>query len=474
MHLKAASPRNTALSEAAIQELRSRLRGPLLQPSDLGYDTARAIWNGMIDKRPALVARAQGAADVVAAVNFAREQGLALAIRSGGHNIAGTALVDGGLVIDLSGLRGIRVDPQARIAHAQPGLNWGDLDHETQPFGLAAPGGIVSTTGIAGLTLGGGFGWLSRKHGLTADNLRSVDIVTAAGQYRTASAIQNPDLFWAVRGGGGNFGVVTSFEYDLHPVGPTVMAGMILYPIDAARDVLRFYREYAAGAPDELGSAAFLRIAPPAPFLPKAIHGQPVVGIIVSYVGPVEAAVEWVGPLKSFGTPVADLITPKPFKQHQTLLDSGNPAGRRYYWKSDYLPGLSDAAIETAISFACRLSSPLSAVLVFQLGGAIARVPAAASAAPHREAAYVFNIQSSWTNAAETGRHVQWTREFWSAMRLFGTGGVYSNFLTADEGADRTRAAYGASWDRLAALKARYDPSNLFRANQNIQPNGLK
>ncbi len=457
----------------ALQALRAQLRGALLEPADAGYDTARAIWNGMIDKRPALIARCNGVADVVAAVNFAREHQLLLAVRSGGHNIAGTALCDGGLVIDLSGLRGIQVDPQARIVRAQPGACWGDLDHETQAFGLATPGGIVSTTGIAGLTLGGGFGWLSRKHGLTVDNLRSVDMVTADGEFKTVSQSQHPDLFWGVRGGGGNFGVVTSLEYDLHPVGPTVMAGMLVYPIEAARDVLRFYRDFTANAPDELASAAFLRIAPPAPFLPKAIHGQPVVGLIVCHTGPLADAEAHLRPLKAFGAPIADLIGPKPFRLHQTLLDSGSPTGRHYYWKSEYLPDLSDAAIETALTFGSRLSSPLSTVLVFQLGGAIARVPAAGTAAAHRDAAYVFNIQSSWVEAGETNRHVQWTRAAWSAMQPFSTGGTYSNFLTADEGAERTHAAYGASWDRLAALKARYDPANLFRVNQNIQPNAV-
>jgi FAD/FMN-containing dehydrogenase len=461
---------STDLEPAAIQELKSQLRGQLLQPTDPGYNEARSIWNAMIDRRPSLIARCRGTADVIAAVNFARERQLELAIRSGGHNIAGSAMSEGGLVIDLSGLRGIRVDPEARTVRAQPGLNWGDLDQETQAFGLAAPGGIVSTTGIAGLTLGGGFGWLSRKHGLTADNVRSVDIVTADGQYLTASATQHSDLFWALRGGGGNFGVVTSFEYDLHPLGPIVMAGMVLYPLEAAHEVLHFYRELALGAPDELGTAAFLRIAPPAPFLPQAIHGQPVVGIMAGYAGPLEAGADYLRSVKAFGAPVADLIEPRPFRQFQAMLDSGSPAGRHYYWKSEYLPGLSDAAIETAIGYGGRLSSPLSAVLIFQLGGAISRVPEANTAAAHRDAAFAFNIQSSWVNAAASPGHVQWTREFWTAMRPFGTGGTYANFLTADDGQDRARAAYGASWPRLVALKARYDPSNLFRVNQNIPP----
>jgi FAD/FMN-containing dehydrogenase len=458
------------LDEAAIGAFKDKLRGPLFRPGDAGYDATCAIWNGMVQKRPALVARCTGAADVVAAVNFAREHNVLLAIRSGGHNIAGSALCDDGLVIDLSAMRGIHVDPQARVAHAQPGIDWGDLDHETQLFGLATPGGIVSTTGVAGLTLGGGFGWLSRTYGFTADNLRSVDIVTADGRFRRASATEHPDLFWGVRGGGGNFGVVTSFEYALHPVGPTVTAGMVLYPMEQARDVLRFYRDFTAGAPDELGSLALLRIAPPAPFLPEQIHGKPVVGIVVCYVGDAEEGARVLQSIKQLGTPVVDLIASKPYVKHQAMLDATVPSGRHYYWKSEYLSGISDAAIETAISYAGRLSSPLSSVLCFHLGGAISRIDERTTAAGNRAAEFVFNIQSSWTDAHESDRHVRWTREFWSAMRPFAAGGTYMNFLTADEGEERLRAAYGVNYDRLVALKNEYDPANLFRVNHNVLP----
>lgn len=458
------------VDDAAIQEFKARMRGPLLQPGDAGYAEACALWNGMIQKKPALIARCTGSADVVTAVNFAREHNLLLAVRSGGHNIAGSALCDGGLVIDLSGMKGIHVDPQTRIARVQPGVNWGDLDHETQLFGLATPGGIVSTTGLAGLTLGGGFGWLSRKHGLTSDNLRSVDIVTADGRLLTASANEHADLFWGVRGGGGNFGVVTSFEFDLHPVGPTVMAGLVLYPMEQAREVLRFYRDWAAHAPDELGTLALMRIAPPAPFLPQEIHGRPVVGIAACYAGPVEEGARLLRAVREFGTPAADLIMPKPFMKHQALFDTANPSGRQYYWKSEYLFNISDDLIDTAIGYANQLSSPLSAVLLFQLGGAISRVDEHETAAGHRDAAFVMNVQSSWIEPRENDRHVGWTREFWQAIRPFSTGGVYSNFLTADEGEERVRAAYGANYDRLAALKNTYDPTNLFRMNQNIRP----
>lgn len=460
----------TLLDDAAVAELKTRFRGMLLRPGDAGYDAARSIWNGMIDKRPALIARCTGTADVIAAVNFARTHHLLLAVRGGGHNVAGSALCDEGLVIDLSAMRGVQVDPWARVAHVQPGLAWGDLDHETQVFGLATPGGIVSATGVAGLTLGGGFGWLSRKYGLTADNLRSVKMVTADGRFVSASERENPDLFWGVRGGGGNFGVVTSFEFQLHPVGPTVMAGMVFYPLEQAREVLHFYREYAASAPDELTTMAVLRVAPPAPFLPKQFHGAPIIGIAACYAGSVEEGERVLRPLKNFGTPIADVIEPKPYIRHQTMLDTASPNGRHYYWKSEYLSGLSDAALETVIGYARQLSSPLTAVLLFHLGGAIGRVDEQAIAAGNRDAEFVLNIQSSWLEAGESQRHMQWTREFWAAMHPFSTGGVYMNFLSMDEGEERVRAAYGANYKRLIAVKNSYDPTNLFRVNHNIKP----
>jgi FAD/FMN-containing dehydrogenase len=463
---------DTQLDDVAVADLKTRFRGALLRPGDAGYDAARSIWNGMINKRPALIARCTGTADVIAAVNFARTHHLLLAVRGGGHNVAGSAMCDGGLVIDLSAMRGMLVDSSARVAHVQPGLTWGDLDHETQAFGLATPGGIVSATGVAGLTLGGGFGWLSRKYGLSSDNLRSVKIVTADGRFVTASERENSDLFWAVRGGGGNFGVATDFEFQLHPVGPQVMAGLVFYPMEQAREVLHFYRAFAASAPDELTTMAVLRIAPPAPFLPRQFHGAPVIGIAACYVGSLEEGERALRPLKTFGAPIADLIEPKPFVRHQVLLDTSSPNGRHYYWKSEYLPGLSDAALETVISHSRQFSSPLTAVLLFQLGGAIRRVDEHATAAGNRNAEFVLNIQSSWLEAGESQRHIQWTREFWTAMRPFSTGGVYMNFLSMDEGEERVRAAYGSNYDRLAAIKTSYDPTNLFRVNQNIKPVG--
>ncbi len=462
----------TILKHETVDKLARQVRGPLLRPDDDGYDEARAVWNGMIDRYPALIARCRGTADVVAAVNLARNHDLPLAIRGGGHNVAGTAVCNDGLMIDLSLMKGIHVDPQSRTARAQAGTVWADLDHETQAFGLAVPSGFVSSTGIAGLTLGGGFGWMSRKHGLTCDNVRSAEIVTADGQVHTTSAAENAELFWGVRGGGGNFGVVTSFEYELQPIGPTVMAGLIVYPFEQSRAVLKFFQEYTASAPEELGTLAVLRNAPPASFLPEDIHGKPIVALFVCYIGSVEAGQQAVQPIKEFGTPIADTITPKPYTSHQQVLDATAPHGRRYYWKSEYLSGISDEAIETCIAHAPDETKPFSAVLLFQLGGAISRTPASANAAAHRDAAYVMNIQAAWDAPDKADQHIQWARDFWTKMQPFSTGGVYVNFLSEDESEDRVRLAYGDRYARLVDLKNRYDPTNLFHINQNIKPTG--
>lgn len=454
----------------ALESLRSGLQGELSSPGDTGYEEARAIWNGMIDRHPRWVVRSAGAADVVAAVNFAREHDLLLSVRGGGHNVAGTAVGDGGLMIDLSPMRAIHVDPDHRVARVEPGINWGDLDRETQPFGLAVPGGIVSATGVAGLTLGGGFGWLSRKWGLTSDSLLAADVVTADGRLLRASKAENRDLFWAIRGGGGNFGIVTAFEFTLHPVGPEVMAGLIFYPLEDAREVLEFYREFTEQAPDELGSMAVLRMAPPAPFLPKQVHGQPVIAVGVCYAGTVEDGAEAVRPLKEFGSPLVDLIVPRPFAAFQTILDSASPSGRRYYWKSEYFSELPEDACQYLIDYAANLSSPLTAVLLFQLGGAISRVDEHETAAGNRQAAYVLNIQTAWEDPEQTGTHIEWTRAFWRALQPYASGGVYVNFLSEGEGERRIQAAYGANYERLVQLKHKYDPANLFRMNQNIEP----
>lgn len=458
------------VTEEMVAALRGRMRGPVLAPGAPGYDETRQIWNGMIDKRPGLIARCTGAADVVAAVSFAREHQLLVSVRGGGHNIAGLALCDDGLMIDLSLMKGIHVDPITRTARVQPGTNWGDLDRETQLFGLAAPGGIVSDTGVAGLTLGGGFGWLSRKVGLTVDSLRSVEIVTADGTLRRASTDENPDLFWAVRGGGGNFGIVTSFEFDLYPLGPTVMAGMVLYPLDEAPRVLDFFRDFSRNAPEEVGMLAFMRMAPPAPFLPTAIHGKPVVGIAAMYNGRVDEGERVLRPIKEFGAPLADLIVPKPYVVYQTSFDAGVPKGRHYYWKTEYFSTLGRDTTDTLIGYGGQLSSPMSALMIFRLGGAIQRVAETATAASHRDAEYIVNIQSSWVNPQESPTHVAWTQEVWQAIRPGGMGSTYINFLGSTDGHDQVRAAYGANYARLQAVKAQVDPDNFFRVNQNIRP----
>jgi FAD/FMN-containing dehydrogenase len=462
------------LDEAAVAELRANFRGELLRPRDAAYESARAIWNGAINKHPGAIARCTGVADVLSAIQFSRAHDLLAAVRGGGHNVAGTATCDGGLMIDLSPMKGMRVDPVQHIARAEPGLLWAEFDRETQVFGLAAPGGIVSHTGVAGLTLGGGIGWLMRKHGLTCDNLRSVDVVTADGRFVTASITEHPDLFWGVRGGGGNFGIVTSFEFQLHPVGPTVLAGAVLYPAERAMEVLRFYREYASMAPDELTTILSLRHAPAAPFVPERLHGAPVIGILVCYSGPVQEGERVVQPLRKFGPPMVDAIRPTAYAAHQEMLDATVPHGLRYYWKSDYLSGFSDAAIETIAAYAWRAPSPKSYTIIFQLGGAVGRFGEDDSAFSHRDAPYALNINSVWADSRKDSINTQWARAYWEAMHPFSTGGVYMNFLGL-EGEDRVRAAYGgAKYARLTALKNKYDPTNLFHLNQNIKPDGVR
>lgn len=461
---------HAATGSAMKSGLEPTFRGKLIAPDDAGYDEARSVWNGMIDKRPALIARCTGVADVIAAVNYAREHDLLLAVRGGGHNVAGSALCDGGLVIDLSQMRGIRVDPDARVAHVQAGAHWADLDHETQQFGLATPGGMVSTTGVAGLTLGGGFGYLSRKFGMACDNLLSVDIVTADGRFLTASATENPDLFWAIRGGGGNFGVVTSFTFQLHRVGPTVMAGMIVYPIEDARGVLRFFREYADDIPDELGTLVVLLIAPPAPFLPEEIHGKPAIAIAGCYAGPVDEGEYVLQDLRAFGRPVADLFVPMRYENFQAMFDAAAPAGLHQYWKSEYIAELEDGLIDTYIDYGAQLSSPLSHLFISHLGGSISSVNDTATAAANRNARYLLHITSTWRDPSESATHIEWTRSLAEAVRPYATGGSYLNFLDADEAADRSRTAYGANYERLVEVKNRYDPENLFRMNTNIRP----
>jgi FAD/FMN-containing dehydrogenase len=442
-----------------FETLQADLQGQLIRPGDAEYDEARALWNGMIDKRPAAIARCVTTADVVAAVTFARDQGLPLAVRGGGHNAAGSALVENGLVIDLTAMRQVRVDPAARTARAQGGATWGDLDHATAEHGLATTGGLVSTTGVGGLTLGGGLGWLMRSYGMACDNLRSVEIVTADGRVRTASAGEHADLFWAVRGGGGNFGVVTAFEYELHPVS-TVLGGMLVHPAARAKEALHFMRDFTRDAPDELTVFTSLMASP---------EGMPILAFLVCYNGPIEDGERVLAPLRAFGPPVADMVAPMPYVALQSMLDEGFPKGLQVYWRSDFLKHLDDDVIDMLVEHHARLTSPLSALLLEQFGGAVRRVSKDATAFVQRDADFNLAIISRWADPAEGEEHIAWARNVHRAITPYASG-TYVNYL-GQEGDDRIRAAYGdAVFDRLVAVKNAYDPTNLFRSNQNIRP----
>jgi FAD/FMN-containing dehydrogenase len=457
------------LAPEAFQAWRGTFRGPVLRAGDAGYDDARQIWNAMIDRRPALIVRCTGTADVVAAVRLARDHQLLCSVKGGGHNIAGLAVCEGGLVIDLSLMKGVFVNTAAKTARAQAGCTLGDLDRETQVHGLAAVLGFVSATGIAGLTTGGGFGYLTRRYGWTCDNLVSMEVVTAAGEILTASASENTELYWCLRGGSGNFGIVTSFEYKLYPVGPEVMAGAIAWRGEDAKEVLSFYRELTAKSPRELTCVVALRIAPPAPWLPKEIHGKPIIAMFVCHTGRPEDGERAVAPIKAFGKPVADILVRRPYAQMQSLLDGTQPKGRRYYWKSDYISAIEPALLDTLIDHAAHIPSQHSAVILFQLGGALNELAADVSPVGNRDAKYVCNITSSWEASADDKANVDWTRQCWEAIRPFSTGGAYVNFLTEDEGQERIAAAYGkATLDRLSALKQKLDPHNLFRHTKSI------
>jgi FAD/FMN-containing dehydrogenase len=452
-------PASKPIEEGAVREFAAGLRGEIVRPEEDGYDAARAVFNGMIDKRPALIVRCAGTSDVIRGVDFAHAHDLLLAVRSGGHNVAGKAVCDGSLMLDLSPMKGMRVDPARRRARAQSGLTLGEFDHETQAFGLATPLGVVSMTGIAGLTLGGGLGWLNGKHGLACDNLLSADVVTADGRLLTASEEENEDLFWGIRGGGGNFGVVTSFEYRLHPVGP-VLAGGLRYPAAKARDVLRFYHEFASGCPDELSISASLGRAP---------DGSLVAGITVCYCGAIEEGERVLRPLRAFGSPLEDGIRPMAYTALQSAPDEGFPPGQQHYWKSSNLEHLSDEAIEVMVRLVKEMPSPSSGVGLQQMHGAASRVDPAATAFPHRDEHYDLLILSQWANPADSEENVRWTRELFEAMQPFVGKGVYVSNLGEEEG-DRVKEAYGEHYERLVALKDRYDPTNLFRLNQNVKP----
>jgi FAD/FMN-containing dehydrogenase len=447
------------ISDDLIEQFQTGFRGDVIRPGDAAYNAARKIWNASVDKHPGIIARCRGVADVVAAVNFARENGILLAVRGGGHNVGGRALCDGGLVIDLCHMKGIHVDVRRRRVRVQAGATLGDVDRETHLHGLAVPAGVVSATGIAGLTLGGGVGWLVRKYGLTCDNVLSFDVVTADGRLLTTNAEENDDLFWALRGGGGNFGVVTSFEYQAYPV-TTVLGGMIVYPRDQAVDVLRFYRDFTESAPEALTVYAGLLHTP---------DGAPVVAVIPCYCGAPSEGERVLKPLRDFGSPLMDAIGPIPFPQMQSLIDGAFPDGNQNYWKSTFLRGLSDDAIAILVDHANQATSPLTAVVVEYYGGAASRVGVSDTAFAHREAQYAVGILTQWADPADSERHIAWTRNLADALDPHSSGAYLLNFLGI-EGEDTIRAAFGPNYQRLVQVKNRYDPTNFFRVNQNIIP----
>jgi hypothetical protein len=459
----------TSIGKAAVNGLAAKFQGQLIQPNDPTYDSVRQIWNGHIQRKPALIARCSGVADVIAAVRFGREHELSPSVRGGGHAVAGHALCDDGLVIDLSTMTGSRVDPLARTIQVQGGCLNAHFDRESQAFGLAATGGIVSHTGIAGLTLGGGLGHLMRKFGLAIDALRSCDVVTADGDFMVANDKENADLFWALRGGGGNFGIVTNFTFELQPLGPTVLAGMVVWPMDDAHLVLRFLREFLVDAPDEVGIMANLRLAPPLPFIPAEFHGKPIVALVVIYAGPIDKGEAILRPIREIATPVVSAIVPKTYVAHQKMFDAALPHGRHYYWKSHKLGPLTDEIINVIVEHCAQITSPMSTVPIFSFGGAVARVPADDTAFPNRDAAHDINIVASWLpeDIGEANQHIDWVRRFFDALEPYSRG-VYVNFISDDAG-DRIRVAYSdQQWLRLTALKAKYDHTNFFRMNANI------
>ena len=459
------------VSEDEIEVFRSGLRGEVLLPGGDGYEEARSIWNAMIDRRPAVVVRALGAADVIAAVEFARELGLEISIRGGGHHVAGHAVTDGGLMIDCSNMKSVRVDPENKRAWVEPGALLHDVDVETQAHGLVLPGGFISLVGIAGLTLGGGFGYLSRSLGLTVDNLRSVELVTANGEVVTASESQNPDLFWALRGGGGNFGVVTSFEFDLHELEPSVLAGPIVYDFADAPAVMREVADALRAGPDEIGCVMGVRKAPPASFLPESVHGELVLMVTVMYGGDVSAGEEALAPIRAIGSPIADAVGPKPYATFQTMFDAAAGHDARNYWKTHFLAEMGDEAIDVICDHASSIASPETAIGMMALGREIARQPAGSTPYQHRDAEWFVVIQARWREADDDENHIAWARGLFDGLAPQATGGVYLNATSPDDEEELTRDAFGKeTYERLATVKAQWDPDNLFHLNPNVKP----
>jgi FAD/FMN-containing dehydrogenase len=451
------------MTAAAIADFATTFSGPLVAPGDPTYDDVRQVHNGFVDKRPALIARCRGIADIQAAVKFARANNVPIAVRGGGHNVSGRALIEGGLVIDLSLMKGVLVDAERRTARAQGGVTWGEFNRETQVYGLATTGGVVSTTGIAGLTLGGGLGWLFGKYGLAIDNLRAVELVTADGAVLNVTATTHPDLFWALRGGGGNFGIAASLEYDLHAVGPMIHGGAVFHPFAAAKDMLRFYRDFTATLRDDLTLFAGLIHAPDG-------SGNKLAGMVAAFCGPADEADAALAPLKAFGPPAMDMLGPIPYNTLNGLFDASLPRGARNYWKSTFLATLSDAAIDLMIETYAAVPSPMSQVFIEHFHGAATRVAADATAFPHRTDGYNFLLLSQWTSPAEDQRQMLWARDGFAAFQRFAGKGRYGNYLDHDDTTDAAAAAYGINYPRLQQIKAKYDPENVFRQNLNIKP----
>lgn len=456
------------LDAQSIGDLTRRVRGPVLRRGDPIYDERRKVWNGMIDRLPAAIARCMTVDDVREAVRFAREREVPVSVRGGGHNISGLAVADDALMIDLSLMRGVQVDAAGRLARVQGGCLLADVDRETQLHGLATVMGFVSKTGVAGLTLGGGFGYLTRRYGYTSDNVESMEMVTADGTVVRASAEENAGLFWGLRGGGGNFGVVTSFDYRLHGLGPEIVGGIVAWHASEAENVLEMYRSVSQRFGPEVSCVAILRIAPPAPWLPQDVHGKPIVALLVCHVGPPESAEGELEPIKTFGSPVGDTVQRRTYVSQQTLLDATQPSGRRYYWKSEYLAGLDPELMPAVLEHSKRFTSPHGAIILFPIGGAINRISPDHSPVGNRDAKWVLNITAAWDAPHDDAQNIEWARSTWADLRRFSTGGTYLNFLTEDEGEDRIRAAYGKSYERLRKVKGEWDPQNFFRINKNI------
>jgi FAD/FMN-containing dehydrogenase len=457
------------LPPKSIEKLKRNVKGNVILADDPGYQEIRRIWNAMIDRRPAVIVQCAAAADVPRAISFARDNGLEISIRGAGHNIAGSSVCDDGVMIDFSKMRSVHVDVDKRIAHVEPGATLGDVDQATQAHGLALPTGINSTTGIAGLTLGGGFGWLTRKYGMTIDSLISADLVTASGNQIRVSDKENSELFWAIRGGGGNFGVVTRFEFKLHPVGPEVISGLIVFPFDQARQVLKQYREFTQSAPEDITVWAVLRKAPPLPFLPATVHGKEVVVLAVSYAGDHTAGQKAIEPLRRFGDAHGEHIGPQPFRQWQQAFDPLLTPGARNYWKSHNFTEISDGALDAILQFAGKLPTEQCEIFLAHISGAGNRIPAEAAAWGHRDTRFVLNVHGRWNAAADDKKCIAWARDFFKASAPFASAGAYINFMTEDEG-DRVTAAYGSNYARLVQIKRRHDPDNIFHMNQNIKP----